>query len=324
MLTSVPKSLSDNATLAAFSWAAAGVPVAPFDPTKGKGKSCWNLVGYQAVTTNRAQLSAWRNQVGEFAALATSPGQFGCVVLDVDTAPLFPKQWRKYLDDPSVPFIATRPTESKRRGHYWFRLPGTPASPASALATLGNPAFEWGEVRCHGGGIVLPPYGDRVVVRSGVPPVLPKELAEALERHVFQAGAGEVVSVRQFVDRHQDNRRPQKLNGQLGLHQKLLNRGRSPHDAMREALRVGLGEARVGYVPATNVIDALRDCWDRDPGEFDRLVLWAVGVAERSDPAVLQLVSDRAPGTDSREYGCLVPPVRYAGTARETNGSTTH
>jgi len=302
---------------AALAFAHGGVPVVPFDPTQGKGKSCWNLVGYCDVTTDLQRLSDWRARFGRFRALATSPGQFGCLVLDVDTPARFPKEWRTYLDNGSVPFVATRPAVSRRRGHYWFALP-----PALAL-TLGNPAFDWGEVRCNGGGVVLPPYGDRAVVRSGVPPLLPEELAEALRPYAFEAGAGEVVSVRQFCVDHQDNRRPHKLPALLGLHLKLLNRGRSPHDAMREALRVGMGEARVGYVPAMDVIDALRDCWDRNPGEFDRLVLWAVGVAERSDPAVLQLVSDRASGTDSREYGGPVPPVRYAGKAGEVTGSAT-
>lgn len=315
---SLPDVAGLNADDAALAFARSGVPVVPFDPMRGRGKSCWNLAGYREVTTDLQRLSGWRARFGPLRALATSPGQFGCVVLDVDTPARFPKPWRTYLDDAAVPFVATRPAVSRRRGHYWFALP-----PALALI-LGNPAFDWGEVRCHGGGVVLPPYGDRAVVRPGVPPVLPDQLARALLPYAAEAGAGEVVSVRQFVDRYQDNRRPQKLTGQLGLHQKLLDRGRSPHDAMREALRVGLGEARIGYVPAKAVLDALRDCWDRDPGEFDRLVLWAVGVAEGSDPALLQLVSDRAPGTDSREYGGLVPPMRYAGTARETNGSTTY
>jgi hypothetical protein len=34
---------------------------------------------------------------------------------------------------------------------------------------MGNPAFEWGEVRCMGGGIVLPPYPNdsRRVAKAG-------------------------------------------------------------------------------------------------------------------------------------------------------------
>lgn len=35
---------------AACEYAANGIPVAPFDPDKGKGKSCWNLVGYRVLS----------------------------------------------------------------------------------------------------------------------------------------------------------------------------------------------------------------------------------------------------------------------------------
>ena len=142
-------------------------------------------------------------------------------------------------------------------------------------------------------------------MRSGVPPVLPDELARALEAHVFQAGAGEgQVNLAQFCEQHTGNKRPHKLPALLKLHEAMLDRGRNPHDAMREALRVGLGEARIGYVPAKDVIAALREQWPtgRSAWEFDSLAEWAARVASDSNPEALQLVSDRCPGTDSREY----------------------
>lgn len=86
------------------------------------------------------------------------------------------------------------------------------------------------------------------------------------------------------------------------MHAVLLSRGRSPHDAMREALKVGMSEARIGYVPGKTVITTLREYWDRDRAEFSRLVRWAIDVAENSDTEQLQLKSDRCSGTDSREY----------------------
>lgn len=170
---------------AALAYARCGVPVVPYNPAQGKGKSCWNLLGYRDVTTDLHRLRVWRARFGPFRALATSPGAFGCLVLDVDAPARFPKAWRELLNDPAVPFVATRPALSLRRGHYWFTVP-----PALAL-TLGNPAFEWGEVRCVGGGVVLPPYGDRAVVRPGAPPVLPDELTAALVPYAAKAGAGE-------------------------------------------------------------------------------------------------------------------------------------
>jgi hypothetical protein len=165
--------------------------------------------------------------------------------------------------------------------------------------------LKFGEVRCVGGGIVLPPYGDRHVVRSGVPGALPGELASFLEAHGVQAGAGRaLIGVDQFCAKYQDNRRPHKIAALLKLHSVLLDRGRNPHDAMREALRVGLGEARIGYVPAKKVIATLRRQWprERELGEFVRLVDWAASVAENSDADQLRYKSDRCPGTDSREY----------------------
>lgn len=59
--------------------------------------------------------------------------------------------------------------------------------------------------------------------------------------------------------------------------------GAAVHDAMREALKVGMQEARIGYVPATAVIVVLRDLWDRDRKEFTRLVQWAIAAAESGD-----------------------------------------
>lgn len=282
---------------AAMEYAANGLPVAPFDPSKGKGKSCWNLVGYREVTTSTDVLCEWREQFGPFKALATSPGQFGCVVIDVDRPKLTPQPLRKHLA--AAVYINTRPDESPNRGHYWFRLPPG--------LRLGNPTLPFGEVRCVGGGIVLPPCGDRRVVRAGAPPAVPAELVNYLTAHVVKAGAGVVgggttTTVGKFCARYTGNARPQKIAAVVKLHQVLLDRGRSPHDAMREALKVGLSEARIGYVPARAVIRTLRQYWDRDRNEFSRLVHWAIDVAEASNTEQLRFKSDRCPGTDSREY----------------------
>ena len=292
---------------AACEYADHGIPVGPFDPTKGKGKSCWNLIGYRDITTERSQLVHWRKQFGPFQALATSPGEFGCVVIDVDRPRSTPQHLRPLLG--ATAYVNTRPEESPNRGHYWFTLP--------AGLTLGNPTLKFGEVRCLGGGIVLPPYGNRRIIRAGVVPAVPEELANFLVTHVAKAGAGRLgggsstLTVGQFCNRYRGNARPHKIDALLKMHSALLRRGRSPHDAMREALKVGLQEARIGYVPAKTVIVVLRDLWDRDRAEFTRLVQWAIDVAESSDTEKLQLKSDRCPGTDSRTFRVpAAPPER--------------
>lgn len=297
MSLSFPDAIGPDVFDAACEYAACGIPVAPFDPSKGKGKSCWNLVEYSDITTDGAQLLRWRKRFGPFAALATSPGAFGCLVVDVDRPPLVPRHLRPHLA--ATVYVNTRPGDSPNRGHYWFRLP--------AGLQLGNPALPFGELRCVGGGTVLPPYGDRRVVRSGSVPIAPDALLAYLAERGVQAGAGRVVggqpmTLGQFCARYAGNARPHKVAALVKLHDSLLRRGRSPHDAMREALKVGLSEARIGYVPARAVIRTLRELWDRDRREFSRLVTWAIGVAENSNDRQTRLKSDRCPGTDSREY----------------------
>ncbi|WP_078294191.1 bifunctional DNA primase/polymerase [Mycobacterium sp. D16R24] len=297
MTVSLPDVSGLSPFLAALEYAAHGIAVAPFDPSKGKGKSCFNLCGWRDVTTDERQLMRWREQFGSFQALATSPGQFGAVVLDVDRPNLCPKHLRPILA--ATPYVNTRPDESPNRGHYWFALPRG--------MQMGNPTLPFGEVRSSGGGIVLPPNGDRLTVRTGTPPVLPDELIDYLEQYRAQAGAGEMrgnSSMQQFCTRHREASRPHKLAALLKLHGRSLDRGRSEHDAMRDALRIGLGEARLGYMPAKTVIDALRERWPsgRSAREFASLAQWAVDVTEDANAEVLQMVSDRCPGTDTRQY----------------------
>lgn len=297
MTVSLPDVSGLSPFLAALEYAAHGIAVAPFDPSKGRGKSTWNLLGHQDVTTDERLLFQWHRQFGSFQALATSPGQFGALVLDVDRPTLCPKHLRPLLA--AAPYVNTRPVESPNRGHYWFALPEG--------ITFGNPALPFGEVRCVGGGIVLPPYGNRRTVRSGPLPILPDELIRFLETYRVQAGAGEgrgSTSVEQFCAQHHEQARPHKLTALLKLHSRSLDRGRSEHDAMRDALRIGLGEARIGYIPAKKVIDALRERWPPGRGtrEFQSLVQWAVDTASCANTKVLQMVSDRCPGTDTRQY----------------------
>ncbi|MBN7560305.1 bifunctional DNA primase/polymerase [Mycobacteroides abscessus] len=297
MSASLPDVSGLSPFLAALQYAANGIAVAPFDPAKGRGKSCWNLVNHRDVTTDERQLLRWREQFGSFEAIATSPGQFGALVLDVDRPTLCPKHLRPVLA--AAPYVKTRPDESPNRGHYWFALPDG--------LQMGNPALPFGEVRCVGGGIVLPPCGDRRTVRTGTLPVLPEALIDYLEPYQVQAEAGEAqgsTSVQQFCTTHQQESRPHKLAALLTLHRRALQRGRSEHDAMRDALRIGMGEARIGYVAARKVINALRACWPsaRSSREFASLVSWAVEVAEGTNAETFQTISDRCPGTDTRQY----------------------
>jgi Bifunctional DNA primase/polymerase, N-terminal len=290
---------------AALEYARCGIPLVPFDPTRGKGKSCWNLVPYQYATTNKAQLWAWRKQFGEFKALATSPGEVltpsgaRCVVIDVDKPLATPRHLRSLLA--KAVYVNTRPSESPNRGHYWYRLPRG--------FTLGNPTLPFGEIRCLGGGIVLPPCGERRVVRPGEPGLLPDELRELLGAKEVSRVPGR-VDLSQFFETYTEAKYPHKLKGLEALHEK-VSRNKSPHDAMRYVLNVGFEEAVIGYVSAKSVYGALLSLWDRDRGlrEFNNLASSCAGyVLAHSDPDVAKHRSDRCTGTDSRvQY--TAPPI---------------
>lgn len=278
-----------DCTQAAYAYVEMGIPIAPFDPTKGKGKSCWNLVGsYDNLAHAKSDVSAMVNAYGEFRAVATSPGAFGALVIDVDVPALVPTQLRGYLKAESVPYVNTRPN-IKRKGHYWFWCP----------KPLANRSFEWGELRSVGGGIVLPPYQGRVLVRGGQLPPMPTRLLELLE-----AGAGGVrgsISLEDFCAKYTQNNRPHKLRGLVKLHKKLLQT-HSPHVAMLKTARDGMAEARIGYVPAAQVVSVLQNQWDRPKPELRRILQWCATVADESDLEVLKAKSDRSAGTDSRQY----------------------
>lgn len=292
-----------NCIQAALAYIAAGIPVAPFDPDKGNGKQCWNMLNYDELLTTANDVEEFTFWNGEISALATSPGAIAeengssAIVLDIDKPGDLPRDWRKYVRNPAVPFVATRPTEEPRRGHYWFWLP--------AGVTVGNRAFDWGELRSVGGGVVLPPYRDRVVKRTGKFPPLPVELSQAFASST-ELGRGRVVGLDEFIARYTQNTRPHKLKGLERLHAKIL-RTMPPHDAMRTVLSDGLAEARLGYVPASQVIATMRSRWpvERSAREFDRLVHWCADWAQTQPLDELKAKSDRPIGMDSRRYATI-------------------
>jgi Bifunctional DNA primase/polymerase, N-terminal len=188
---------------AAMTYVRAGIGIVPMNP-RGH-KSCGNLIGnaaddtdrwYYHVSTDRALINSWRQRFGSFnrLALATSPGAWGGIVLDVDAPDKFPRNWRSLLG--TVPFTQTRPSENVRRGHYWFMLP-------AGHPPVGNPKHAWGEVRSTGGGIVLAPSptNGRKIVRSGPLPVIPAELL-ALIAVVPLASLGEAITRETFCARY--------------------------------------------------------------------------------------------------------------------------
>ncbi len=317
LAVSIPDVSGLTVTQAAYVWVKHGVPVVPFDPTAGKGKSCWNLYNYDELAFTPADIDDLRIWVDfENLALATSPGAivtpdgFRCVVFDIDSPNLAPRYLRHHLSNLAVPYINTRPNEHPRRGHYWFTVDSNVTLRTGEGIELRNTRLvntsgkRYGEVRCLGGGIVLPPFGDRTVIRTGTPPPLPDELLN----EILKAGAGgeqQSITTEQFIARYITSTRPAKLSGLVNLHARILNSGENPHDCMGKVLLVGLGEAKIGYISAAAVIRTLGDIWaatDRPNREFQGLVSWSVKIVESSDPREIKARSDRHKGSDSRRY----------------------
>lgn len=306
----VPAQGHSDPKTAALIWAAAGVPVGPYNAAQGKGKSCGNLIGtnqpgnewYRHLSTDPAQINAWWKRWPN-AGLCSSPGAVGWLVFDIDKPTLYPRHLRSALS--TAPYINTRPQQNIRKGHYWFTAP-------HGLTTIKNPCFEWGEVRGCGGGLVLPPFEGRRIIRGGVPPILPDELwsaffAEAAVGSVLNGRSAEGadmcdvrVDVNWFLEAHTEETKPYKLKGLRGLYQYGL-RNNVPHIAMRQAMKVGFGEARLGYVKAQDVFDVLLGLWDRSGYEFRNLAFWCAEWAMTQDIKELERFSNRGSGIDTRK-----------------------
>jgi len=300
---------------AAKAYIDAGIPIVPFNPARGK--VCGNLLGnasddqdnwYHHVSTDRAVIDSWRRKFGPFRqlGLATSPGAFGAIVLDVDKPDDFPRDWRSLLE--TAPFTQTRPDEHLKRGHYWFMLP-------ASHPPVGNPKHPWGEVRSTGGGLVLAPFPNdaRHVVRSGPLPEISAELLSLVAvGRCGSRGSRGTPSVEEFCKRHTGAKyadKPQvgegKLNGQITIHKQKLAAGMNEHDAMVYMLRMGLGEAERGFVSAKAVLDTFRARWNRSDREFQDIARWTVAIIEGSSEqarAEFEAMSRRDKRSDSREY----------------------
>ena len=284
---------------AAYAYAESGIHVGPFSPKTDKGKSCGNLLGrsdirellglpdegkwYNHLTLNPDTLTRWNDLLGGFEAIATSPGRFGAVVVDIDVPALFPKPLREIAKQTAH----VKTSGPARRGHYWFSHP----------VPVSNSSYPWGDIRSHGGGLVLPPYplDRRHVAKPGQLLALPGELVAGSRCDAA------IADLEDWCSKYTGNALPTKINSLaplLAYHETYL----PPHTAMLKTLRTGLSEAAAGLVPARAVLDALRKEWKRSPREFASIARWCAGVAEDTDREAVEAMSRRSKGSDSRIY----------------------
>ncbi|WP_431236714.1 bifunctional DNA primase/polymerase [Mycolicibacterium aichiense] len=298
-MVEVPDTNGLSVLEAAFAYAESGIHVGPFDPSKDKGKSCGNLLGrsdirqllrvpdegkwYDHLTTDGQTLVRWNNLLGGFEAIATSPGRFGAVVVDVDVPALFPPRLREIAKQTA----SVKTSGSARRGHYWFSHP----------VPVSNNSYPWGDIRSHGGGLVLPPYplDGRHVQKAGQLLPLPADLNRGMP------GVTAIADLEDWCSKYTDNNLPTKINSLAGLlryHEAYL----PPHTAMLKTLRTALSEAVAGVMPAQAVLDTLREKWTRSPREFNSIARWCAAVAEDCDREAVEAMSRRCSGSDSRIY----------------------
>jgi hypothetical protein len=246
---------------AALELIATGIPIVVFDARVGNGKQCGNLIGnasddtdkwHRHVSADKAVIHGWLADFGPRATgIATSPGAAGAVVLDVDKPEHLPPPWWPLLS--TAPFQSTD-ADDERRGHYWLDLP-----PGERF---GNPTFDWGEIRCDGGGLILAPTpharrskgGRYKWMRVGETPTLPEAIA-AVIRAKNNDHQGRVVvtdaDVEAFCKAHRRDDSPKALQN---LTNQIRKARSGTYATTRNALRIAAKEAKADLYPYRRAI----------------------------------------------------------------------
>ncbi|WP_310779153.1 AAA family ATPase [Mycobacterium sp. Z3061] len=301
---------------AALNYASGGIPIVVFDASRGNHKQCGNLIGdsddaanwYQNVTADPAVIRRWLRNFGPCATgIATSPGAADAVVLDVDKPELVPAPWWPLLD--SAPFHSTDKVDA-RRGHYWFDLP-----PGERF---GNLEFEWGEIRCDGGGLILSPTpharegGRYQWIRQGETPRLPELIAAELRAKANRQGGCVPITVTDadvasFTAAHTTGTRPGALRPIVA---RVAEAQSATRNVARDALCQAAREARIGRFAWSTARDAIevaaRTSYERrgkpfDAADFVRCEHYAITQALALSPDEIAARADRSPGTDTRK-----------------------
>ena len=258
----------------------------------------------QRATTDLDTVRDWWRRWTE-AGIATHVGGGDLLVLDIDKPWNVPDWLWPYLGQ--AVFRRTESDPTDKRGHYIFRQrPGDRFG--NGLGKLKPPPDrKWGEVRGHGGGLMLAPSehpraADGAAYNSGPDepvPFLPKEIADKLnavpDRGQYrQLTPAELEhGAKAFLEAYTQNREPYALAPILDAFNPTPG-GR--HGDMWDVLCWALREAKAGRFPAELAVDELRTRWQAaiggeyradDPDEFNRMVRDAVGVADEADAAEL-------------------------------------
>ncbi len=261
----------------------------------------------QRATTDLDTVRDWWRRWPD-ASVATHVGGGGLLVVDVDKPENVPEWLWIHLE--RAVFRRTESDPGDKRGHYIFRQrPGDRFG--NGLGKLKQPKNrKWGEVRGHGGGLILAPSVHPRATEGGqyssgpdeLIPYIPDAIADKLgvaDDRVC-GGAYRSLSISEldmvakaFLAAHTEDREPYALAPMLADFDQTPS-GR--HPSMWDALCWALREAKAGRFPAQRAVDELRSLWQAaiggeyradDPDEFNRMVRDAVGVADEADAAEL-------------------------------------
>lgn len=289
---------------AALAYAAAGFYVLP---VKRGSKHPGSVVGdrWQDKSSREPkQIAAWF--AGTDHGIALHCGRSGAIVFDVDTPSKLPDMLAQCLvqidDDgllPNAPFQSTRP-ETPGRGHFVFTMPAGRML-GNGLGRLGG---GWGEIRGSNGVVVAAPTphpegGRYNWICTGVAPVLPDEIAELLDDASPAEDAATDEQVAAFLAEHGQAERPEILAGWKKALVVKIEHGESCHTSTVSVLTGALKEARAGYFPAIDAIDALKPIFLNAvalggstgkirkgaiaESEFAAILSWAVAQANAAD-----------------------------------------
>jgi P4 family phage/plasmid primase-like protien len=242
--------------------------------------------------------------------IALHVGRSGLVAFDVDTPEALPEGLRADLS--KAPHQGTRPS-SPGRGHYLFDAGGVTYS-----NSLGSLPKGWGDIRGKNGIIVLAPTphskegGEYRWVRVGDIPPLPAHLARALTPATDKADAASVPEVREFFAAYTSGD-SEGIDKYVRRFREAVAAGQSRHEAMVPILAEAMKAARGGQFSAEEAAQRLFDefakalAGERDAGrEFEGMLAWAVGQANREEVSVLEALSkageDPMPEPSSNEH----------------------
>ena len=306
---------------AALAWVESGFYVLPISPATKHAGSVLGKGWPDKTSRNPAQIQAWfeRSKLG----LAIHVGKSGAVAFDVDRPTNLPVRLRDWLALECVPFQATRLVE-RNRGHFLFAAQ-LGRSYGNSGGRLGS---AWGEVRGRNGIIVVAPTphakaaegGQYRWIRTGPLPILPLDLDRCLPRGSTSTSESlDLSQVQDFLSKHVVSDCPEVISLRLTTMLEQIDRGRSRHDAARNALTWLFRDSMANLCAAQEVVDSVLEAFVRlkpreewsSPTEYTDMVRWAVAQASSTPSDALALLREGALAATSSEIRAWIEGERY-------------